>query len=202
MLGEMIMESVIEVMHVIRIPPLGKLIVEVSGARYETLSDVKDPAARQRLIAAIGELVVFANGYEALVDAGVAPPAGDDELASLSMDERREMFVSSMKRQTDSLRMPEPATVDVVGAATDSSVTEESPLDPGLARIVSQINAILERKIQGDSELESRKIRVLKTGEGDLRIEVDGNYYRRPSEIEDEVARELVGAALKEFNSG
>lgn len=196
------MEGTVEVMRVVRIPPLGKLVVETGQARYERLSDVKDAALRQRLIAAIGELVVFANGYEALVDAGVAPPVGEDEAAALSMDERREMFVSSMKRQTDELRMPDPETMKALEEAAADSDDGKSPVDPSLTTIVNQINAILERQSRGDPDLQSRTIEIQTTGDGDLRIEVDGKFYRRPSEIEDEVARAAVGAALKEFNSG
>ena len=196
------MESTVEVMRVIRIPPLGKLIVEANETRYERLSDVKDAAIRHRLIAAIGELVVFADGYEALVEAGVAPPAGGEESAILSMEERKELFVASMKRQTDSLRMPDTDIGIPDKAETDGSSEGTPPQDPSLAKIVSQINAILAQKIDGNPEFESRKIQVLTTSDGDLRIEVDGTYYERPSEIEDDLAREVVGAALKEFNSG
>lgn len=196
------MESTVEVMRVIRIPPLGKLIVEVNETRYEKLSDVKDAASRHRLIAAIGELVVFADGYDALVEAGVAPPAAGEESAILSMEERKEMFVTSMKRQTDSLQMPDADIGIPDEAETDGSTEGTPPQDPSLAKIVSQINTILAHKIDGDPELESRKIQVLTTSDGNLRIEVDGNYYERPSEIEDDLAREVVGAALKEFNSG
>lgn len=196
------MEGTVEVMRVVRIPPLGKLVVEVGGKRYERLSDVNEPAARQRVIAAIGELVVFADGYEALVAAGVAPPAGDDETATLSMDERREKFVSSMKRQTDELRMPDPEMMKVDVSETGDGDETQSSIDPSLARIVNQINAILERQTRENPELASRTIQVKATGSGDLHIEVDGRFYKRPSEIEDELAREAVGAALKEFNSG
>lgn len=196
------MEGTIEVMRVVRVPPLGKLVVAVGEERYDKLSDVRDPASRQRLIAAIGELVIFADGYDALVAAGVAPPATSDESEALSMDERRERFLSRMKRQTDSLRMPDTADLNAKDSTTDTGTTSESAHDPSLARIVSQLNAILERRIRGNPELESRTIQVLTTDDGNLRIEVDGSYYKRPSEIRDEAAREVVGEALKEFNSG
>jgi hypothetical protein len=196
------MEGTVEVMRVVRVPPLGKLVVAVGEERYDKLSDIRDAAARQRLIAAIGELVVFADGYDALVAAGVAPPAAADESEILSMEERKERFLSSMKRQTDSLRMPDTADLNANDSATGTGTTSEPARDPSLARIVSQLNTILERRIRDNPELESRTIQLLTTDDGDLRIEVDGIYYKRPSEIEDKAAREVVGAALKEFNSG
>jgi hypothetical protein len=196
------MEGTVEVMRVVRVPPLGKLVVAVGEERYDKLSDIRDAAARQRLIAAIGELVVFADGYDALVAAGVAPPAAADESEILSMEERKERFLSSMKRQTDSLRMPDTADLNANDSATGTGTTSEPARDPSLARIVSQLNTILERRIRDNPELESRTIQLLTTDDGDLRIEVDGIHYKRPSEIEDKAAREVVGAALKEFNSG
>ena len=38
------MDNEIEVMRVIRVPPMGKLVVEVNGKRYEQLGDVSNAA--------------------------------------------------------------------------------------------------------------------------------------------------------------
>ena len=68
------MQREIEIMRVLRTPPMGKLVVNYSDKRYESISDVPEANVRQLLHAAIGELITFAGGYQQLVDAGVAPP--------------------------------------------------------------------------------------------------------------------------------
>ena len=65
------MKNEIEMMRVLRVPPMGKLVVDANEERYATLADVTNPKVRQRLLAAIGELVDFCGGYKVLEDAGV-----------------------------------------------------------------------------------------------------------------------------------
>ena len=41
----------LEVMRVLRVPPMGKLVAEVDGERYETLSEITDEKARRVILA-------------------------------------------------------------------------------------------------------------------------------------------------------
>lgn len=68
------MHDEIEVMRVIRVPPMGKLVIEASGQRLEKLHEIQSDQVKQRVLAAIGELITFAGGYRALENAGLAPP--------------------------------------------------------------------------------------------------------------------------------
>lgn len=68
------MRNEIEVMRVIRVPPMGKLVIEAEGQRLETLHEIQSDKVKQRVLAAIGELITFAGGYRALENAGLAPP--------------------------------------------------------------------------------------------------------------------------------
>ncbi|MGH2536433.1 MAG: hypothetical protein ACRDHL_03475, partial [Candidatus Promineifilaceae bacterium] len=69
------MEPEVEIMRVVRVPPMGQLRVAIGDTRHEQLESIADPGERQRALAAIAELVVFAGGYDKLVQAGLAPPA-------------------------------------------------------------------------------------------------------------------------------
>ena len=51
------MRRELEVMRVLRVPPLGKLVVEVDNVRYENLAEITDEKAKRVLLAAIGELI-------------------------------------------------------------------------------------------------------------------------------------------------
>ena len=68
------MQDEIEVMRVIRVPPMGKLVIEAEGQRLETLQEIESDKVKQRVLAAIGELITFAGGYRSLENAGLAPP--------------------------------------------------------------------------------------------------------------------------------
>ena len=78
------MENILEVMRIKRIPPMGKLVIEVGNQRFDRISQIQDEVIKQLVVAAIGELIVFADGYQTLADAGVAPP-----MSLLSQPENR-----------------------------------------------------------------------------------------------------------------
>ena len=196
------MEAEIQVMNVVRVPPLGKLMVEVGQERYQHISEVKDTEIRQRLLAAIGELVVFADGYEALESAGVAPPlstevASQERPVSPSLEKRQTEFLESLQQERDRLY------------AADIESTEREDLGGGDVRtgytgplsIVGQVNPILKRHVAADEKLQGRNIELLVDPAGGLRIEVDGTFYKRPDEIEDPDVRRVLRAALKEWDS-
>ena len=98
------MQNPVVVMRVLRMPPMGKLVVEVNKNRYEKWDEITDENVQRLLLAAIGELIVFADGYENLVAAGVAPPivATSDE-SEQSLADRQAQFLSSLEAEKASL---------------------------------------------------------------------------------------------------
>jgi hypothetical protein len=202
------MDNEIEVMRVVRIPPKGKLVVEVGGQRYERLADVTNPSLRQRLLAAIGELIVFADSYKALVDAGVAPPlmvesgsrGRPQEAVPPEIAERRAAFLSSLERERDALvaqtkQVPDPVTV-VTAVARDEPVVTARP-----SGIVDQIDDILQKYVQAEPKLEGRSIHLEQAPAGGLRIKVDGQVYQRPAEIKEKEIQLVIKMALKEWEA-
>lgn len=198
------MEAEIEVMHVVRVPPLGKLLVKVGKGRYQHISEVRDAEVRQRLMAAIGELVVFADGYEALESAGVAPPLstevpGSSQPVSPSLEERQAAFLESLRREQDMLYVagtetPESEHPEATGESERTGHT-------GPLSIVGQINPILKKHVAADDKVQGRNIELGVDSAGGLLIKVDGIYYKRPDEIEDLDVRRVIRAALKEWDS-
>jgi hypothetical protein len=203
------MDNEIEVMRVLRVPPMGKLVVEVSGQRYERLADVAHPALRQRLMAAVGELIVFADGYKKLVDAGVAPPLMAEpavrpdavEPGPPELEAQRAAFLASMERQRDAMAAeanmtPNPA--NVISAATRN----EPPAAAGPpSNIVGQIDAILQKHVRAEPKLEGRSIHLEQAPAGGLRIKVDNQVYQRPAEIREKEVQLVIKMALKEWEA-
>jgi hypothetical protein len=221
------MQQELEVMRVLRLPPRGKLVVEVGGQRYESLADVTQPALRQRLTAAIGELVTFAGGYNVLVDAGVAPlllttapsarsPVEADVVSSTAVSgpaptltEQQTAFLESLERQRDELKQAaegprrRSALSSLVLGQPAKPAVIEAPVEPigppAKLTIVEQIDQILQRHLATDPQLARRSIHLEQAPGGGLRIVVDGKYYQRPGEIEEKDIQLFIKMALKEW---
>ncbi len=191
------MENEVEVMRVIRVPPRGKLVVEVGENRYEKITDIEKEPLGRFLLTAIGELVIFANGYSTLVNAGVAPPIAEGEAGSAnfskSLEERQALFLASLEEQR-AAELARPAATIV-----EEEPVEEAPSEP--VSIVEQINPILKKHVDADPGLQGRKIYLEDDPTGGLSIKVDGRLYERPEQIEDNQVRKVIAAALREWDS-
>jgi hypothetical protein len=199
------MRDEIEVMRVLRTPPIGKLLVTVGGARLGSLSEVQDPAVRQRLLAAIGELIVFAGGYSQLLEAGVAPPLeapASARPADAPLTAEQEAFLSSLERELK-------ATVSrgkggAGGAASSPNIPmrlESLEEERSTINLVADIDRILQRHLAGEPSLVSRNIHLEQPPDGPLRIRVDNRVYAHPRDIEDATVRHILRQALAEWEA-
>lgn len=207
------MRQEIEVMRVLRVPPLGKLVVEVNGKRYEMLNEVDDAPGKRRLLAAVGELITFADGYNSLVDAGVAPPIVTEapatppvtaEEESLKAEQAR--FLEELEKQRDALKLKagvstEPAVVSLPPEKTEPPPPRPKTSSRQSASVASQIDTILQSLKAEDPKLAERPIRLRQNPAGGLHIEVDGQVYKEPSEIEDGDVRKLIRRAVQIWRS-
>ena len=178
------MDNEMVVMSVVRVPPMGKLLVESLGARYESLAEVPDGGVRRMLTAAIAELVVFAGGYDKLVQAGLAPPLAGESSVPATMEERQAAFESAVARQMEEF-LAEPAP------APDS----EEPLS-----IPDQINPLIEKHLAANPQLAGHVVKLEQDLRGNLRVLCDGVAYERPDLIEDSAIRRTIRAALSEWD--
>lgn len=180
------MRKEVEIMRVLRQPPLGKLAVEVNQRRVEHLSEVPEQTIQHLLLAAIGELIDFAGGYQVLVDAGVAPP-----------------LTQTVTGETGSLPTPLPQAAPAVAPRPRplGRQTAVSPAQTSVTgiNIVEEINAILQTKLAQTPELNGRSLKISRAAAGDLRIEADGKSYQRPEELTDESLKDLLRKALAEW---
>jgi hypothetical protein len=206
------MEQEISVMQVIRIPPRGKLMVEADGRRYQSLAEVTHAPTRQRLLAAIGELVSFAGSYENLVNEGLAPPilppatlapevSGDEAL-----EEQRARFLAALEHQRDvaqqAAAMARPSMIPLPGRRPEPPLPDmtTSASTTGPLSVAKQIDAILQKHLAADPALANRDIHLTQSDEG-LRIIVDHLPYKRPADIPDKQVQLLLKMALQEWES-
>ncbi|MBP7997975.1 MAG: hypothetical protein KA314_20505 [Chloroflexi bacterium] len=192
------MRKEMEVMRIFRVPPLGKIVVEVGSNRYLNLDEIPEPEAKRRVVAAIGDLLVFAGGYQRLVDADVAPPlplnlAGANRGPLPPLPTTRDLAVTP----------PRIAAANEKSTAPVSRPVATGPLNEAasatMMNIAAQIDEILQRHIATIPALSSRVIHLKQSASGGLVIEVDGQSFKRPNEIDDKEVRDVIKRALKEW---
>lgn len=185
------MRKEMEVMRVLRVPPLGKVVVDLGGNRYMNLAEIPEPEVKRRVLMAIGDLLVFAGGYQKLVEADVAPP-----LAAVTPPPAPALV------QTRDLTPAEPPQNEK-GVVAAAAPTNTGPLSETasstMVSIASQIDEILQQHLSRDPALASRSIHLKQSSSGGLIIVVDGQSFKRPNEIEEKAVRDVIKHALKEW---
>lgn len=219
------MKNEIEMMRVLRVPPLGKLVIEANEERYASLSEVTNPKIRQRTLAAIGELVDFCGGYSVLEDAGVVPqltPTAPKQIeepetpVSTGQLRQQEEFLATLeqqveaeknkplkKRRTSGMFSTNKSYHDAqpLVEISESGDVIPAPIAPKQLSIAEQIDLILQKHIVDNPEMSNRGIRLEQSPTGGLQILADGNQYEKPADIEDSAVQELIKAAVKEWNT-
>ncbi len=193
------MKKEVEVMRVLRVPPMGKLVVEFRGNRYENIAQVSEEKVKRFLLTAVGELMAFSGGYQTLVDEGLAPPiiTSDSKTQSdESLSEQQARFLASLEASRDALKA-EKKRISSLSGISHVSAAPSSALNP-----VEQIDRILQQYVEADPELSGRSIHLVQHPAGGLQIDVDGKRYQRPSEIDDQRIQILIKKAIKEWEAG
>ncbi|MCL4263946.1 MAG: hypothetical protein KJ069_12055 [Anaerolineae bacterium] len=193
------MKKEVEVMRVLRVPPLGKLVVEFRGKRYENIDQVGEENVKRFLLTAVGELMAFSGGYQTLVDEGLAPPiaaSGSTPSSDESLSEQQARFLASLEASRDALKA-EKKKASILPGLSQTNPVPSSALNP-----VEQIDRILQRYVEADPELSNRAIHLIQHPAGGLQIDVDGKRYQRPSEIDDQRIQILIKKAIKEWEAG
>lgn len=198
------MRRELEVMRVWRVPPLGKLEVEVDGQRYQNLSEITDEKARRVLLAAIGEMIDFAGNYQALVNAGVAPSISPAK-ADPPLEQQQAEFLARLEKDRDVLKgapPPKPplAVLGGVKLSEEALAAQEAARKRPLS-VAEQIDEILQKHVVAVPELAERSIHLAQNPEGGILIEVDGKNFDKPADIPEPMIQELIKRAVKEWDA-
>ena len=222
------MRDEIEVMRIIRVPPMGKLVIEASGQRFDKLHEVQSDRAKQRVLAAIGELISFAGGYRALENAGLAPPLEPPsgrqarEAQEEPLTPAQEAFLESLEGQLQAATEGEPEprrtklepelppplaeTPEPVSTTTEAAGEPTEPAGqrsdaPASENLVAEIDEILQKYVAATPALSGRSIHLRQVPAGELEILVDGKSHRHPKEVEEKAVRLAIKQALKDWEN-
>lgn len=193
------MDQEVEVMRVSRALSNSKLIVRTGQLGLESIDQVEDPELRGRLLAAVGDLIAFVGGYQALVVAGVAPEisqhATPPVVAQAELQEPTEEFLADLQRESRSIM----AKLESAQMKERSS-QEIDDGEPAVAlNLADQIDTILQRQLADNRQLSGRSIHLMSTPTGGLRIEVDNQIYSSIDEVDDAPVQEAIIRARREW---
>lgn len=205
------MEKEIEVMKIFRLPPMGKLVVAVNSQRYENISEVTESNKKRLLLAAIGELIVFAGGYQELVNAGVAPhlksnPAQQDsDNSPAALLEKQKKFLAKLEAERDAIKAtpsPKPSFPILSGVrpVLANEALPESIKNKSLT-LVEQIDKILQKHVASDPDLNEQSIHLIQGVKGGLQIQIDDTRYEKPRDIPNKKIQLVIKRALKEWEA-
>ncbi len=158
-------------------------------------------------MAAIGELVTFADGYTALEEAGLAPPLSAESANEASeassenekLEQKQAAFLESLEIERDVMYVED---AEVSGSIHPVGTQEtDRQGDTGPLSIAGLINPILQKHVDAEPKLTGRTVKLETEANGGLYILVDGQVFKRPEDIPDNDVRKVLRAALKEWDS-
>ena len=200
------MRKEMEMMRILRVPPMGKMVVEIQKHRFDSLAELEGDEKATRIInTAIGELVSFAGGYQALVDAGVAPPLAPQSVPvkeEVTLTAQQAEFLAQLEAEQAALRNPEVEDV-VIPEKLPLPVTPPSAPSPvaSAKSVVEQIDEILQGLVGKDEGFNGRSLHIVQNPAGGVSIDIDGKRYPNPDAVDDSIAKALVKKAIKQWEN-
>ncbi len=162
--------------------PAGRLIVELGGRRYRGRDEITDYPTAQRLINAAKDLNQFLN---------LTPSAP----AKKPERERPVVKVSLEELASQPVKLP---TMDIMKQMRYLREQSKKP-EIQIKSIMDEINDILQSKIAG-TPLAGRGLKVADGLHGGI-FSLDGHDYESLEELPDPEARDMVRAAIQEWDS-
>ena len=200
-----------EVMRVIRDEQTGQVRVEIGGQQYAHIREIADAQVGRRVLWAIADLIRFTGGMaanpQAVRSVAQAEPAPTPPQPSPPPARKRDDAASFPLQAPAPTRSPaiapeEPparqrySMVDYFRRSFEASGPESAPSPTSF---IDEIEEILQGYIGGLSTPLSYDVHVLSSETGILQIKVGAHAYSRPDEVPDPQIRQLIKAAVAEW---
>lgn len=201
-----------EVLRVLRDNLTGRVLIEIAGRRYPNLGDIQDEAVRAGLLTTLHDLEAFA-GTQALETTQQLPaarpvttavelsPAVEQPAAPrLAPEPRRPIPAADAPAVAGAVAAARPLPPPTMNPFKQMAVLRamaKNPL-PEPKSIAEQIDEVLQIRITSTT-LAQRIIHMRPGPRGDAVFEVDGQSYTAVDEVPDESVRDLIRAAINEW---
>jgi hypothetical protein len=182
-----------EVLRLLRDNLTGRLMLEIAGKRYASLDEVSEGEMRQALMTTLHDLEAFAGG---------GAPGGAMGLADV--DRQAAAPAATATRQAPAATpaeyrpLPPPSMNPFKQMAVLREINKNPPPPP--KSITEQIDDVLQERMIG-TPLVHRGLHVKPGPRGDAIFEADGQSYASVDELPDVEVRDVIRAAIAEWES-
>ena len=210
-----------EIMRVLRDEDTGTIIVEIEGNKYRRLTEIRDGKIGNQVLEAIADLIKFTGGVvrgqwaaasaTPLVPTRERPPqpqVGEPSSSPQAMaveppgSDEREAFLRRLREEDLEVSEPQPqeAQPSIMGYFTRRRKPQVAaePTEVG-GTFIDQIEAILQRMISTAPTPLDKEVHVRTGPDGSLQIQVGGRHFSSPDKVPDPTIRNLIKAAVKEW---
>ena len=186
-----------EVLRVLRDNLTGRLLLEIAGKRYASLDEVGEGEVRQALMTTLHDLEAFAGG--ALdPDQAQRLPAPVAGVATLQAVAARAAKPAAEKAAAEYRPLPPPTMNPFKQMAVLREMAKNPPPPP--KSITEQIDDVLQAQIIGTPMIH-RGLHVMPGPRGDAIFEADGQSYASVDDLPDVEVRDVIRAAIAEWES-
>lgn len=187
-----------ELLRLLHQPHSDQLIVEVNGQQYTQLTDISDKKLGQYILKLTAHLLAFTNGV-ILTATGIknlgAPPPG----------KLPQPPVSKSSPSSPPAPLPPTPTPPVSSPPLQSGNRgllgrKRPPTEPLPAlNLANEINDIVQAKLLASSLADNNRINITSDLGGGIRINVNGQYYASPGDVQNVEIRRLIQESIKEW---
>lgn len=204
-----------EIIRVLRDEDTGAIIVEVEGKRYGRLTEIQDGRIGNQVLEAIADLIKFTGGIvrgqwaatpvvptvESPPQPQIAEPAGPPQVVAAeppSSDE--EAFLQGLRE--GELQVGKPLSKEVQPGVMGFLRQKPQAAAEGTGAggtFIDEIEAILQRMISTTPTPLGQEVHVRTGPDGSLQIQVGMRHFSSADEVPDPAIRDLIKAAVKEW---
>ena len=188
-----------EVLRVLRDNLTGRLMLEIAGKRYASVDEVGEGDLRQALMTTLHDLEAFVGGAPAAPDTPAQPtPETAVSAATVPAVTPRVVKPAAEKAEAEYRPLPPPTMNPFKQMAVLREMAKNPPPPP--KTITEQIDEVLQARISGTPMIH-RGLHVKPGPRGDAVFEADGQSYLSVDELPDVEVRDVIRAAVAEWES-
>jgi hypothetical protein len=180
-----------EVMRVLRDNLTGRLVIEIAGRRYASLTELGDAELTDGLLTTLNDLLTFAGG------ATLPAPTAPMQLPGPASASERAVMPAPASPSTPPTATAKPLPAPSMNPFKQMQVLREMAKNPPAEpkSITEQIDEVLQAKIAG-TPLAERRLRMRTGLRGEALFDLDGESYPAVDEVPDMEVREALKGAI------
>ena len=202
-------DDMVEVMRIWRDLGDGRLIIELGGRRYRSVSEIANGELLRRFSSVVRELGQMIAGSPASqptalptgvsVDPGLTSSAAGSGTLSEPLSGNLRNRIGILNASADNSEAEAAKSRGILRSVVRQATIGSLPVkQPGIGDAVEDF---LQFKLSNTSQYQMRSIHIRPASDGAIRIEVDGHFYDGVGDVADADVRNFLAATLREWEA-